>query len=67
MKKDKKKKLNGDKAHVKGCIYAPNADATKCMQMIDKAYFSFECMSDFDYFLNALETKIKIYRKMRGA
>ncbi len=42
-----------------------NANADKCCQELDKAFFSFECSSDFDSFLNGLQNKINAYREMR--
>ena len=59
--------------YVMGMYYDPsqtnfykNEDASRCYQALDKAYFSFENGSDFDYFLNGLQNKINIYRKMRS-
>lgn len=43
-----------------------NEDASLCYQALDKAYFSFQNSSDFDYFLNGLQNKINVYRKMRS-
>lgn len=58
---------------VMGMYYDPsqtnfdkNEDASRCYQALDKAYFSFENGSDFDYFLNGLQNKINVYRKMRS-
>lgn len=59
--------------YVMGMYYDPsqtnfdsNEDASRCYQALDKAYFSFENGGDFDYFLNGLQNKINVYRKMRS-
>lgn len=42
-----------------------NTDASACLRSLDRAYFSFENSSDFDYFLNGLLNKINAYKKMQ--
>ncbi len=43
-----------------------NEDATQCYKSMDKAYFSFDNGTDFDYFLNGLQNKVNAYREMRN-
>lgn len=39
-------------------------NASQCYKSLNKAYFSFENRNDFDYFLNSLQQKINIYKKL---
>ncbi len=62
----KNKKFIVDKYDALSVNHEPNKDADACYNGLDSAFFSFECSSDFDSFLNGLQNKINVYRKMRA-
>lgn len=42
--------------------FGDNQDAFDCLKSLDKSFLSFKDVSDFDYFLNAIQNKITVYR-----